>query len=100
MSLTFFGRDWISTFFGNQWMRILVNHSVVNAITQEESKPAELKRIIEKYAQSVFKSHLGQLKGITTQLKTKPECQPKFYKPRPVSYALKPKVEKTMVDGW
>ena len=91
-----FGRDWISVFFENQWMRRLVNHSVVNAITQEESKPAELKRILEKYAQSVFKPGLGQLKGITAQLKTKPECQPKFYKPRPVPYALKPKVEETI----
>ena len=77
-------------------MRILVNHSVVNAITQEESKPAELKKILEKYAQSFFKSGLWQLKGITAQLKTKPVSQTKFYKPRPVSYALKPKVEETI----
>ena len=59
--------------------------------------PAELKRILVKCAQFVFKSGLGQLKGIiTAQLKTKPECQSKFYKPRPVPYALKAKVEETI----
>ena len=42
---------------------------------------------------NVFKPGLGTIKGITAKLEMKAEAQPRFYKARPVSYALQEAVE-------
>lgn len=41
----------------------------------------------------VFKEGLGSMKNITVKLNIKPDSRPKFFKARPVPYAIKPKVE-------
>jgi hypothetical protein len=41
----------------------------------------------------VFSDKLGEIKGFEAALKLKKEASPKFCKPRPIPYALKPKVE-------
>ncbi len=42
--------------------------------------------------ESLFDGGLGTVKGVTASLKLKLDAKPKFYKPRPVPYALKDKV--------
>ena len=58
--------------------------------------------LLEKYAETVFKPGLGKLKGITASLTIKPDVTPKFCKPRPVPFAVRPKVgdiEKMVKEG-
>ena len=44
----------------------------------------------------VFSEGLGKIKGVQASLHVNPEAQPRFYKPRPVPYALRKKVEKEL----
>ena len=44
----------------------------------------------------VFKEEMGQLRGTKAHIHVDKEALPKFYKPRPVPYALKPLVEKEL----
>lgn len=45
----------------------------------------------------MFKPGLGELKGMTAHLQLKAEATPKFFKPRIIPYAVKPKLEKALV---
>lgn len=51
-----------------------------------------IKDILGKYA-DVFKDELGTLHGTTVKLCVDPKARPRFFKPRPVPYAMKAKVE-------
>ncbi|XP_062374782.1 uncharacterized protein K02A2.6-like [Sardina pilchardus] len=48
--------------------------------------------ITAKYA-DVFRDELGTLRGTTVKLCVDPKAQPRFFKPRPVPYAMRVKVE-------
>ena len=56
----------------------------------------KLQKLLDKYAEMVFKPGLGKLKGMTAKLMLRPEAVPRFCKPRPMPYALRPKVEATL----
>ena len=56
----------------------------------------KLQKLLDKYAETVFKPGLGKLKGMTAKLMLRPEAVPRFCKPRPMPYALRPKVEATL----
>ena len=73
-------------------MERLVN---VNSIVKHDT-PLQLQQLLNKYAGSVFKPGLGKLKGITAKLMLRPESTPRFLKPRPMPYSLRPKVEETL----
>ena len=89
-----FGREWIDMFFGKDWLQRLVN---INAISKQ-GVPTKLHKLLDKYAKTVFKPGLGELEGITAKLMLRPEAVPKFYKPRPMPYAMRPKVEATLAQ--
>ena len=88
-----FGRDWISAFFGRNWVKRLTKNTIASV---SENKPAKLAEILEKYKNTVFKPGLGELKVITAQLQLKQDAQPRFFKPRVVPSAVKPKLEKAL----
>ena len=90
-----FGREWINTFFGKDWLQRLVN---INTIVKQGA-PMKLQKLLDKYAETVFKPGLGKLKGMTAKLMLRPEAVPRFCKPRPMPYALRPKVEATL-EKW
>ncbi|XP_049333824.1 uncharacterized protein K02A2.6-like [Astyanax mexicanus] len=48
--------------------------------------------VLRKHA-AVFSKELGVMKGIEANVSLKPEHKPKFFQPRVVPYALRPKVE-------
>ena len=56
----------------------------------------KLQKLLDKYAETVFKPGSGKLKGMAAKLMLRPEAVPRFCKPRPTPYALRPKVEATL----
>ena len=77
------GRDWL----GNlrlDWCNIFS--------VSDDGAVAELK---ERYA-DVFKPELGELKGVRVKLDIDRSVPPKFYKPRPLPFALKKKVDEQL----
>ncbi len=88
-----FGRDWIQAFYGKDWAEQLTQK--VNAV-DDSGKPEKLQATLNKYAATIFKPGLVELKEITANLKLKPNAQTKFCKPRTVPYAVKPKLEEAL----
>lgn len=76
------GRDWISQ-FQLDWKQL-------NLIS---SGPApHIQEVLDRHSE-VFKEELGHIKGAPATLLIDPTQQPRFYKARPVPYALRSKVE-------
>lgn len=82
-----FGRDWLH--------EIQLDWKQICAISKEKT-PQEtqkkLEKLLDEYSE-VFQNETGTLKSTKAKLTLKENSQPKFYKARPVPYALKPKVE-------
>ena len=76
-----FGRNWLSK-FRLDWSHI---RSVSSHISIQE-------QVNELLKMDVFNDELGKVNGITASLKLKENATPKFYKPRPVPYALRDKI--------
>ena len=72
------GRDWLSQ-IKLDWSRL--NH------VQTTSKSA-CQEILDKH-QLLFKNELGTVKGTTTKIHVDPKIKPRFFKARPVPYALR-----------
>ena len=85
-----FGRDWLKHIKLN-WQEINQMTPVVPSFIGENVK-AKLNQLQEQY-KAIFQPGLGKLKNIKARLVIEEGCQPKFFKPRQVPYALKPKVE-------
>lgn len=66
------------------------NRSAKEKPPQETQK--KLEKLLNEYSE-VFQNEIGTLKSIKAKLTLKENSQPKFYKARPVPYAMKPKVE-------
>ena len=75
------GRNWLSV-LKQDWKEI-------KQISQESSDTIE--NLTTKYA-PLFDGGLGTIKGVTAHLKLKANATPKFFKPRPVPFALKEKI--------
>jgi len=85
-----FGRDWLKHIKLN-WQEINQMTPVVPSFIGENVQ-AKLNQLQEQY-KAIFQPGLGKLKNIKARLVIEEGCQPKFFKPRQVPYALKPKVE-------
>ena len=55
----------------------------------------ELETLLEKYKE-VFSSTLGTMNNFTAKLRLKTDAQPKFFRPRPVPFSLKNKIEEEL----
>ena len=74
---------------GRYWLKLLDIHiPCINAIHETS---LSLEHMLQKHA-AVFQPGLGELKGTKAHLSVKPDISPTFYKPRPVPYALREKV--------
>ena len=78
------GRNWLS--------HIKLDWSQLNHLQTSTLSTASCQPILDKH-KSVFEKGLGTIKGVTAKFHIDPEVQPRFYKARPVPYALQPKVE-------
>ena len=82
-----FGRDWLH--------QIQLDWKQICAISKEkppQETQKKLEKLLEEYSE-VFQNEIGTLKCTKAKLALKENSQPKFYKARPVPYAMKPKVE-------
>ncbi|GBP04203.1 Uncharacterized protein K02A2.6 [Eumeta japonica] len=59
----------------------------------EETSVAKI--LMNKFP-AVFSNKLGKLNKFKVQLQLKPDAKPIFFKPRPVPFALKPKVDEAL----
>ena len=80
------GQDWLQH-FRLDWARL-------HQIRSDQDQHC-LQQVLERHP-DVFKEELGQLRGTTAKIYTIPEAQPKFYRPRPVPYTLRKKVEQEL----
>ena len=78
---TLLGRDWLK--------EIKLDWSELKCFKMNMTS---MDALLDKYG-SVFDSDLGTIKDFKARIYLKPDSTPKFFKPRPIAYALKPKVE-------
>ena len=75
---------------GRNWLeQIKLNWTKIHVVSPKIS----LNNLLEKYA-PLFKPELGCLNTSTAKLFVDPQVKPRFFKPRPVPYLLREKVEK------
>ena len=75
-----FGRNWLQKIKLDWKLIKIVNHSTtLNEVHQKHS--------------SLFQKKLGKLEGMKATIVVPSDDQPQFFKPRPIPYALKQKVE-------
>ena len=81
-----------ASLFGCNWLqRIKLNWSVIHSV----SNNLEVDVLLQKH-QQLFREELGTLKGVEAQIHFPPNTQPRYFKPRPLAYSLKAKVEKEL----
>ena len=76
------GRDWLS--------HIRLDWSTLNHI--QTAAISACQKILDQH-KTLFKDELGTVKGTTAKFHIDSQMKPKFFKARPVPYALRPKVE-------
>ena len=79
---------------GHDWLRQLqLDWSQINCILASTALACD--EILDKH-KTVFKNELGKVEGMTAKFHINQDAQPKFFKARPVPYALQAKVEKEL----
>lgn len=82
-----------ASLFGRNWLQhIRLNWNTIHLLDQTDPS---LQVLLKKHS-SLFREQLGTLKDASAKLFVPLQAQPRFYKPRPVAYALKSKVEKEL----
>ena len=76
------GRDWISV--------LQPNFSVLRS-----SVDGSLQSLLDKHA-VLFKEEVGRIRGVKVKIHVDPKARPLFFKPRPVPYALRARVEEEL----
>ena len=80
---------------GRNWMSHLrFNWSSIK-LTRTSNNQMELDLLISKYP-SVFDDKLGTMKTFSAKLDLKPGSKPKFFRPRPVPFALRENIEQEL----
>ncbi|KAK7882126.1 hypothetical protein WMY93_028300 [Mugilogobius chulae] len=81
--------------FGREWLRVIKLNwrdlKTVHAITQVPTTDS-LETVLKRHS-AVFSNKLGTMKGVKARLTLRPDSAPKFFPPRNVPYALRPRVE-------
>ena len=76
------GRDWLNK-LRLDWRELHLLRS---------TPTTSLDQVLKRHA-AIFKDELGTITGVTAKIQVNPAVQPCFYKPRPVPYALRNRVE-------
>jgi hypothetical protein len=89
------GRNWLRQ-IQLKWHEIFSGVPVVRKVTSDFS--GVVQGLCSEFAE-VFAPGLGTWKGPPATVRVKPGAIPKFYKPRPVTFALREKVEQALEAG-
>lgn len=77
--------------FGREWLRsIKLNWQDIKTVKHGVADTIEM--VLKRHSE-VFGKDLGTMEGIEAKIRLKPDHTPKFYQPRVVPYAIRPKVE-------
>ena len=77
------GRDWL-TELRLHWREIHAVTTTLGSLTLQD--------LLDQHA-DVFPDELGTIQGVTAKLHVDPQVRPRFYRPRPVQYVMRQKVE-------
>ena len=81
-----------TSLLGRNWLKeIKLNWSTISWVDTENS----VQQLLDKHSR-LFRSELGTLQGMQAKISVPENAQPRFYKPRPVAYSLKHKVEEEL----
>ena len=82
---------------GRNWLRrINLDWKTIGVLRKTKSSSEQsLENLLSKHAQ-LFQDELGTIKSAQAKLYLKPDTKPKFFKPRPVPFALKTAVEQEL----
>ena len=86
------GRNWMQKFKLN-WRHIL-GEGQINSMEVESTASTELN--LRAKFKEVFEEEMGLLQGTEASLSVEPTSKPRFFKPRPVPYAYREKVEQEL----
>lgn len=76
---------------GRNWLqKVKLNWKIIRHVSKQ---PGSIQEVLDKYSE-VFKDELGTLKDIKATISVKPDVPPKFFKSRPLPFAMKERVEK------
>lgn len=84
------GRDWLQ-YVQLDWKSIFK----IEGVKSGKENSEELQILLRKYS-NVFKEGLGTLKGTQAKIYVDQNAKPKYFKARPVPYALKDKIEQEL----
>lgn len=80
---------------GRNWLqKVKLNWKIIRHVSKQ---PGFIQEVLDKYSE-VFKDELGTLKDIKATISVKPDVPPKFFKSRPLPFAMKERVENLMKD--
>ena len=68
-------------------------------IKQVSTEPTDRLEVLQKKYSLLLDGELGTIRGVKAHLKLKENTVPKFFKPRPVQFALKEKTAENSA-GW
>ena len=78
---------------GRNWLHhITLDWSNIRTVLLKKD---ELRKLLQEYAE-VFSDELGTITPVKAKLEVSPSAVPRFHRPRPVAYALKPLVEQEL----
>ena len=81
-----------TSLFGRNWLEhIKLNWSLIHNLFTNQ----EIEALLQKH-RPLFRDELGLLKGVEAQIHVPPDTQPRYFKPRPLAYSLKAKVEREL----
>ena len=88
-----FGRDWM-LLLGLDVATVIMEATKIHHM-QEETVGSSPEQLFKEYSE-VFKDQLGILRGIEASVTVEPHTTPKFFRPRPVPFAIRDKLEETL----
>lgn len=84
------GRNWLFV-LKLDWTNAIKERAIHNMSGPKDVNP-KLKTVLDKH-KDVFKDEIGQINGVHASIRIDPQATPRFFKARPIPYALRERIE-------